>query len=77
MIDIAAEVRNDDGDRIASLYVKIFWYDIKGGEENVNQQKSMIAQSWEETITHKITSEMRSRGLVGITAFRVFDRDQD
>jgi hypothetical protein len=37
MIDIAAEVRNDDGDRIASLYVKIFWYDIKGGEENVNQ----------------------------------------
>lgn len=35
----------------------------------------MIAESWEENITHKISSEMRSRGLLGITAFRVFDKD--
>lgn len=29
MIDLAAEIKNDDGDRIASLYIKIFWYDVK------------------------------------------------
>ncbi|CAD8068862.1 unnamed protein product [Paramecium primaurelia] len=76
MIDLAAEVKNDDGDKVASVYVKIFWYDIKD-EDTLNQQRSMIAESWEENITHKISSEMRSRGLLGITAFRVFDKDQD
>lgn len=37
----------------------------------------MITESWEENLTYKIRSELRSRGLVGITAFRVFDKDSD
>lgn len=35
MIDLAAEVKNDDGDKVASVYVKIFWYDIKD-EDTLN-----------------------------------------
>lgn len=35
MIDLAAEVKNDDGDKVASVYVKIFWYDVKD-EDTLN-----------------------------------------
>lgn len=29
MIDLAAEIINDDGDRVASLFIKIFWYEAR------------------------------------------------
>jgi len=27
MIDMAAEVKNEDGERIASIFIKAFWFD--------------------------------------------------
>lgn len=32
MIDVAAEIKNDEGDRVGSIFIKIFWYDLKEEE---------------------------------------------
>jgi len=33
IVDIAAEIRNDAGERVGTLYIKVFWYETGRDED--------------------------------------------
>jgi hypothetical protein len=37
IIDMAAEIKNDEGERVGSLYVKVFWYESR--EDDIAPQQ--------------------------------------
>lgn len=77
-IDMACEIKSDEGERVGSLFLKIFWYEIVRDEDpSVPSDKGLIQHSWEENITQKIATEIRTRGLGCQTAFRILDKDND
>ena len=75
VIDIATEIRNDENQVAGRLYIKVFWYE-QGRQDEV-PTNNLIQQSWEESITNKIASQARSRGINSKQTFKLLDFDND
>jgi len=42
IVDLAAEIKNDDGERVGALYVKVFWYESRDEDPLQKQGTGLI-----------------------------------
>lgn len=63
---------------MATLYVKVFWYEYQDSVEVVSRfGEGLLAKQWEKEFTLKLSKALKGRHLNSNNGFMIFDRNND